>query len=85
MLAPRSQRPSQRPAQGSARAARESGAGADEHGGEWWELNELGTILHGQRTGATLRLGEGIDVCVARVDAPRGRVDLIPPAAERGG
>ena len=74
-----------RPAQGSARAARESGAGADEHGGEWWELNELGTIQHGQRTGATLRLGEGIDVCVARVDAPRGRVDLIPPAAERGG
>ncbi len=46
---------------------------------EWWELNEAGTILHGERTGATLRLGEEIDVRVVRVDAVRGRVDLEPP------
>jgi ribonuclease R len=45
---------------------------------DWWELNELGTILHGERTGATLRLGDPIAVRVARVDAARGRVDLIP-------
>src|SRR5713101_1848416 len=31
-----------------------------------------------ERTGATLRLGDPIEVRVARVDAIRGRVDLIP-------
>jgi ribonuclease R len=45
---------------------------------EWWELNEQGTILQGERTGATVRLGDEIDVRVARVDAIRGRVDLTP-------
>jgi len=53
--------------------------------GEWWELNELGTILRGERTGATLRLGDPLEVQVARVDAPRGRVDLIPPGEASGG
>jgi ribonuclease R len=55
------------------------GQGASRPGpaGEWWEINELGTILHGERTGATLRLGDDIDVTVARVDAQRGRVDLL--------
>ena len=46
---------------------------------EWWELNEQGTILHGERTGAALRLGEEIEVRVVRVDSIRGRVDLEPP------
>jgi ribonuclease R len=46
--------------------------------GEWWEINELGTILHGERVGSTLRLGDPIDVRVARVDPVRGRVDLLP-------
>jgi ribonuclease R len=45
---------------------------------EWWELNEEGTILRGERTGATLRLGDEIDVRVTRVDTVRGRVDLVP-------
>jgi ribonuclease R len=47
-------------------------------GGErdWWELNPEGTILHGQRSGETLRLGDPIVVVVQRVDAARGRVDL---------
>ncbi len=45
---------------------------------EWWELNEQGTILSGERTGATLRLGDPIEVRVARVEAIRGRVDLLP-------
>ncbi len=44
----------------------------------WWELNEAGTILYGEPGGATLRLGDPIDVRVARVDAVRGRVDLVP-------
>jgi ribonuclease R len=51
--------------------------------GEWWELNELGTILRGQRSGAAVRLGDGLQVRVERVEAPRGRVDLAPAAAAR--
>jgi len=43
---------------------------------DWWTLNTQGTILQGERSGATLRLGEPLSVVVKRVDAPRGRVDL---------
>jgi hypothetical protein len=43
---------------------------------EWWELNEEGTILRGERTGAALRLGDRLLVRVARVETVRGRVDL---------
>ena len=46
--------------------------------GDWWELNEEGTILSGERSGATIRLGDPVRVRVERVDAPRGRVDLLP-------
>jgi ribonuclease R len=49
---------------------------------DWWEINEQGTILHGERTGTALRLGDPIAVRVARVDTPRGRVDLLPVAEE---
>jgi ribonuclease R len=45
---------------------------------EWWELNEQGTILHGESPGSTLRLGDAVEVRVARVDVARGRVDLLP-------
>jgi ribonuclease R len=45
---------------------------------EWWELDDRGTMLRGERTGATLRLGDPIKVRVERVDAIRGRVDLSP-------
>jgi ribonuclease R len=44
--------------------------------GDWWELNEEGTILFGSRSGAAIRLGDELTVRVQRVDAPRGRVDL---------
>jgi len=44
---------------------------------EWWELNEYGTILHGERTGSTIRLGDAMQVRVDSVDAIRGRVDLL--------
>jgi ribonuclease R len=66
--------------------ARQRGGGArngrsERDGGrEWWELNEQGTILQGERTGAALRLGDAVDVRVARVDSIRGRVDLVPAA-----
>jgi ribonuclease R len=43
---------------------------------DWWELNPEATILHGERSGATLRLGDPISVTVQRVDSARGRVDL---------
>ncbi|MEA2215334.1 MAG: ribonuclease [Solirubrobacteraceae bacterium] len=45
---------------------------------DWWELNEEGTILRAERTGATVRLGDPARVRVGRIDAIRGRVDLEP-------
>jgi ribonuclease R len=47
-------------------------------GREWWELNEQGTILQGEHPSSTLRLGDAVEVRVARVDVARGRVDLLP-------
>jgi ribonuclease R len=44
--------------------------------GDWWELNEQGTILVGTRTGGAIRLGDPVTVAVRSIDAPRGRVDL---------
>jgi len=46
--------------------------------GDWWELNEAGTILTGERTGETIRLGDPVRVKVERVETARGRVDLVP-------
>ncbi len=46
--------------------------------GDWWELNEEGTILRGERTGETLRLGDPVRVKVERIETARGRVDLGP-------
>ena len=50
--------------------------------GDWWELNDEGTMLVGARTGDVLRLGDPVRVRVARVEAPRGRVDLVPALDE---
>jgi ribonuclease R len=47
--------------------------------GDWWELNELETMLIGAGTGARIRLGQPLTVQVEKVDAARGRVDLLPP------
>jgi len=46
--------------------------------GDWWELNEEGTMLIGTRNGGAMRLGDEVRVRVGRIDAPRGRVDLLP-------
>jgi ribonuclease R len=46
--------------------------------GDWWELNEEATMLVGTRGGATIRLGDSVEVRVGRIDAARGRVDLLP-------
>jgi ribonuclease R len=45
--------------------------------GDWWELNEEQTMLVGTRNDGALRLGDSVSVRVERVDAPRGRVDLV--------
>jgi ribonuclease R len=49
--------------------------------GDWWELNEEATLLRGEESGRAIRLGDRIAVRVERVEAPRGRVDLVPPPA----
>ncbi len=46
--------------------------------GDWWELNDVGTILEGTRTGGRIRLGDAMRVHVRAIDAVRGRVDLEP-------
>jgi len=50
--------------------------------GDWWELNEQGTMLVGTRRGGTIRLGDPVRVQVGQVDPPRGRVDLLPAPAD---
>ena len=47
-----------------------------------FDLNQTETALVGRRSGRALRRGDPIDVRVDSVDAPRGRVDLVP--AQRG-
>jgi ribonuclease R len=44
----------------------------------WWTLNELGTWLEHEQSGRRLRLGDGVQVAVDRIDTARGRVDLSP-------
>jgi ribonuclease R len=48
--------------------------------GDWWELNEEATMLVGTRDGGMIRLGDTVEVRVGRIEAPRGRVDLLPAA-----
>ena len=49
---------------------------------DWWELNEHATALIGTRGGGALRLGDSVAVRIGGVDAPRGRVDLLPVDSE---
>lgn len=44
--------------------------------GDWWELNEVGTLLEGADSGRVIRTGDPMRVLVRSVDAPRGRVEL---------
>ncbi len=52
---------------------------AEDGGRDWWELNEQGTVLSGERSGSVLALGQPVSVQVSRVDTARGRVDLVLP------
>ena len=49
---------------------------------DWWELNEHGTALIGTRSGGALRLGRHGGGEVDGIDAPRGRVDLVPAGSD---
>ena len=49
--------------------------------GDRWHLNEEETALIGEHTGRAMRLGDDVTVEVDRVDAPRGRVDLVMPSS----
>jgi ribonuclease R len=44
---------------------------------DWWDLDERGTILVGTRSGATLKIGDPVEVSVERVEPVRGRVSLV--------
>ena len=46
--------------------------------GDGWELRKEATRRMGTRSGAVIRLGDPVRVRVDLVDAPRGRVDLLP-------
>jgi ribonuclease R len=52
--------------------------------GDWFELNEAGTALIGERGGA-FALGDSLRVAVNSIDAPRGRVDLVLPYGSSDG
>jgi len=45
-------------------------------GGDYYELNALGTALEGRRTGRRFRLGDPIDVRVESIDRAQGKVAL---------
>ena len=44
----------------------------------WWQPDELETALVDSESGKRIRLGDPVVVQVEKVDAPRGRVDLVP-------
>ena len=45
-------------------------------GGDYYELNELGTALVGRRGGGSCRLGDPIEVLVEKIEKPEGKVEL---------
>jgi ribonuclease R len=47
-------------------------------GRERYELDRSETMLVGMRGGEAIRIGDPVQVTVDRVEAPRGRVDLLP-------
>ena len=47
-------------------------------GGDYFELNELGTALVGRRGGRSYRLGDPIEVLVEKIEKPEGKVELSP-------
>jgi ribonuclease R len=52
-------------------------------GRERYELDTTETMLVGTRGGGAVRIGDPVQVTVDRVEAPRGRVDLLPSDSAR--
>jgi ribonuclease R len=52
-------------------------------GGDYFELNELGTALVGKRSGRPFRLGDKLEVVVEDIRRSEGKVELKPVASER--
>ncbi len=48
-------------------------------GGDYYELNELGTALEGRRSGRALRLGDPVPVRVEKIDRAAGKIELRVP------
>jgi hypothetical protein len=53
-------------------------------GRERYNLDETGTQLVGSGGGRAVRFGDPVEITVDRVDAPRGRVDLMPAPGKEG-
>ncbi len=51
--------------------------------GDHYDLNDTDSALVGARTGRRLGFGDRVEVKVQSIEAPRGRVTLEPPDAER--
>lgn len=51
-------------------------------GGDYFELNVLGTALEGRRTGRRFRLGDPLDVRVESIDRADGKVSLRPAVSD---
>jgi ribonuclease R len=43
---------------------------------DWWDVDERSGSIRGQRTGKRIRIGDVVEVVVARVDLPRRELDL---------
>ena len=43
---------------------------------DWWDVNERGGFVRGERTGTTIKIGDVCKVYVQRVDLPRRELDL---------
>jgi ribonuclease R len=50
-------------------------------GGDYYEINELGTGLVGRRSGKPFRLGDGFEVLVEDIRRSEGKVELRPARA----
>ena len=53
-------------------------------GRERYNLDETGTQLIGSSGGRAVRFGDPVEITVDSVDAPRGRVDLLPAPGQGG-
>ena len=51
-------------------------------GGDYFEVNELGTALVGRRSGRPFRLGDKIDVLVEDIRRSEGKVELKPVGSD---